>query len=86
MAVDTRDRRAAVLGWGLLPLVLAPTPDAGVSVSDRAQLLALYGHVDATESSPAQRGVVVETLSGWLAEGAGGVLTEGVREVLREES
>lgn len=84
MAVDTRDRRAAVLGWGLLPLVVAPTPNGALSPGDRAQLLALYGHVKAAQSAAAQRGAVVETLSGRLVEMAGTTLTEGLRSVLRE--
>jgi len=51
MAIDTRERRASVIGLGM-PVVL-PVPDGEINKGDRYQLLGLYrGHVDRPAWNP----------------------------------
>ncbi len=48
MAIDTRERRASLIGLGLPGLAVAPLPDGAVSEADRAQLGWLYAGLDYT--------------------------------------
>lgn len=47
MAVDTRNKRASVLGVGLLAALVLPAPDSSLSSGDRAQLTGSYAGLDA---------------------------------------
>jgi len=42
MAIDTRNRRASVIGLDLLALRVLPSPDGTIDAGDRAQLAGKY--------------------------------------------
>jgi hypothetical protein len=42
MAVDTRNRRASVIGFDTAAHLVLPAPDAGINAQDRAQLVGKY--------------------------------------------
>lgn len=42
MAVDTRNRRASVLGFALAALAILPAPDATIDAADQQQLAYSY--------------------------------------------
>jgi hypothetical protein len=47
MAIDTRDKRASVLGWGLVALVALPLPAGTIEQADRQQVAAVYAGISA---------------------------------------
>ena len=55
MAVDTRNKRASILGIGLAAALVLPAPDATVAQSDRQQTAFAYAGISAespTEADP----------------------------------
>jgi hypothetical protein len=58
MAVDTRNKRASVLGFALVALVVLPAPNGSVSAADRLQVSASYAGIAADSPTP---GVVTPT-------------------------
>lgn len=46
MAIDTADKRASVIGQGIISLRIFPTPDSGINKGDRRQLSAWYRGID----------------------------------------
>lgn len=49
MAVDTRNKRASILGIGLAAAIVFPNPDATVAQADRQQCARVYAGIDAGE-------------------------------------
>jgi hypothetical protein len=47
VAVDTRNRRASVIGLGLSALLVLPAPDGALDLGDRQQVAACYRGIDA---------------------------------------
>jgi hypothetical protein len=54
MAVDTREKRASIIGLGLAAALVLPTPDASVVLQDRQQVAFAYAGIDAGEPPPAE--------------------------------
>jgi hypothetical protein len=52
MAVDTRNKRASVLGLTLAALVVLPAPNGSVSAPDRLQVSANYAGIAADSPIP----------------------------------
>lgn len=46
MAIDTADKRSSIIGQGIIPLMIPPIPDAGMSKADRRHASALYRGID----------------------------------------
>jgi hypothetical protein len=49
MAIDTRDKRASILGLGLATLLVLPTPGGAIDSGDRQQTTDCYRGVAAAE-------------------------------------
>ena len=47
MALDTRNKRASVLGVTLVALVILPAPDASMAQADRQQVAVCYAGISA---------------------------------------
>ncbi len=48
MAVDTRNKRASILGIGLVAALLLPAPDGGITAPDREQVAFTYSGIPAS--------------------------------------
>jgi len=53
MAVDTRNKRFSMIGFGSTRATVFPNPDGTLNVYDRAQYLWLYAGLDITYTAPA---------------------------------
>lgn len=50
MAIDTRDKRLSMIGFGQVYITTLPTPDGSLPKADRPMLLHLYQGISLAES------------------------------------
>lgn len=55
MAVDTRNKRMSLIGFGAPTPRVLPNPDGTVAAADRAMLLYLYAGLDIAAATPIAR-------------------------------
>lgn len=67
MAIDTRNKRASVLGWGLAALVALPLPDGAIGAADRAHVRGLYAGIDIGSSVPEPAVIRIAAVAGTQA-------------------
>jgi hypothetical protein len=60
MAVDTREKRASIIGIGLAAALVLPAPDASVVLGDRQQVAFTYMGIAAGEPPPSVVAIVLE--------------------------
>lgn len=75
MALDTRDKRASAVGWGLAALLVLPAPDSTVDQGDRQHTAATYRGISATTGQTLSASANVVTVSAPTATLSSGAVT-----------
>jgi hypothetical protein len=63
MAIDTRNRRASMMGLGLTALLVLPTSDGTIEASDRQHFLGLYSGLALAPPEPSAPSRVLADIS-----------------------